>query len=351
MKRTRMSWKQILCILLAIIFVTQLVPAPVLAEMVSDTNVSDAQELKLSADTVRKSSPNSSSPSNGNIFCGRYSESSYGVCEMGIQVETLPTVPKNCVVVNAQMSVAFPGLFANYGSAAVNDPNRNITISAYRLKNTSSNFLGLTWNGVYGSGGLGRDSTVLDYKKLNYSNLGGFVSWDVTPAAKEWYNSSNRKGALIFVSENEDSQEVYASFVGHRWYDNSPYFIVNYRNTVGIEDYYTYQTVSAARAGTVHISDYSSNITLINTDVSYSTEAISAEVSHVYNTAYANPNYMLSVAVTREEHQKFTKAWRNAFAYGTDYSKVTKAELWMASKEIYKDYPELLEAARRTIYH
>lgn len=52
MKRTRMSWKQILCILLAIIFVTQLVPAPVLAEMVSDTNVSDAQELKLSADTV-----------------------------------------------------------------------------------------------------------------------------------------------------------------------------------------------------------------------------------------------------------------------------------------------------------
>lgn len=52
MRRTRMSWKQILCILLAIIFVTQLVPAPVLAEMVSDTTVSDAQELKLSADTV-----------------------------------------------------------------------------------------------------------------------------------------------------------------------------------------------------------------------------------------------------------------------------------------------------------
>ena len=240
---------------------------------------------------LRKSSPNSSSPSNGNIFCGRYSESSYGVCEMGIQVETLPTVPKNCVIVNAQMSVAFPGLFANYGSAAVNDPNRNITISAYRLKNTSSNFLGLTWNGVYGSGGLGKDSTVLDYKKLTEAELGGFVSWDVTPAAKEWYNSSNRKGALIFVSENEDSQEVYASFVGHRWYDNSPYFIVAYRNTVGVEDYYTYQTVSAARAGTVHISDYSSNITLINTDVSYSTEAISADISHVYNTAYANQHF------------------------------------------------------------
>ena len=52
MRRTRMSWKQILCILLALIFVTQLVPAPVLAEMVSDTTVSDAQELKLSSDTV-----------------------------------------------------------------------------------------------------------------------------------------------------------------------------------------------------------------------------------------------------------------------------------------------------------
>lgn len=52
MKRKSLSWKQILCILLALIFVTQLVPAPVLAEMVSDKTASDVQELKLSADTV-----------------------------------------------------------------------------------------------------------------------------------------------------------------------------------------------------------------------------------------------------------------------------------------------------------
>lgn len=52
MRKKSLSWKQILCVLLAIIFVTQLVPAPVLAEMVSDTTVSDVQELKLSADTV-----------------------------------------------------------------------------------------------------------------------------------------------------------------------------------------------------------------------------------------------------------------------------------------------------------
>ena len=63
-----------------------------------------------------------------------------------------------------------------------------------------------------------------------------------------------------------------------------------------------------------------------------------------------NPNYMLSVAVTKEEHKVFTKAWRDAFAYGIDYSKITKAELWDAAQEIYEGYPELLEAARRTIY-
>ncbi|MBP3484357.1 MAG: hypothetical protein J6K00_04590, partial [Oscillospiraceae bacterium] len=237
---------------------------------------------------LRKNSPNSASASDGSIFCGKNGSSNYGVCQMGIQVETLPTVPKNCVIVNAQMMVAYVGLFSNGSSSS---SSRQITVSAYKLNNVSSDFLNLTWNGVYGSGGLGRNATVLDYQKLSDSNLGGFVSWDVTPAAHEWYKSTSKKGALIFVSENEASQGFYASFVGHRWYDNSPYFIVNYRNTVGIEDYYTYQTASAARAGTVYIGDCSNQLTLVNTDVSYGTEAVSAEVSHVYNTAYANQHF------------------------------------------------------------
>ena len=51
-----------------------------------------------------------------------------------------------------------------YGSTT---PTREMLISAYKLNNVSSNIINLTWNRVYGSGGLGRNSRVLDYQKVN----------------------------------------------------------------------------------------------------------------------------------------------------------------------------------------
>ena len=59
---------------------------------------------------------------------------------------------------------------------------------------------------------------------------------------------------------------------------------------------------------------------------------------------------MLSVAVTIEEHRAFTKAWREIYQYGMDYSKITVDMLWKSAKKIYKDYPELLEAAKKILY-
>ena len=236
---------------------------------------------------LRKNSPNSKTPSDGGIICGRNASSNYGVCQTAIQVETLPAIPKNCVMVSAQMAIAHAGQF-KYGSTT---PTREMLISAYKLNNVSSNILNLTWNGVYGSGGLGRDSTVLDYQKVSDDTLNTYVSWDVTTAAKSWYSSAEKKGAMILVSQNEDSQPLWASFIGHLNYSNSPYFIVNYRNTVGLEDYYTYQTVSAARGGMVYIGDYSSQLTLVNTAASYNTEAVSTDLNLVYNTAYAGSNF------------------------------------------------------------
>ena len=63
-----------------------------------------------------------------------------------------------------------------------------------------------------------------------------------------------------------------------------------------------------------------------------------------------NANDMLSVAVTAAEHQKFTNAWRSVFKYGTNYSVLTKNDIWKAAQEIYKDFPELLQAARKTLF-
>lgn len=63
-----------------------------------------------------------------------------------------------------------------------------------------------------------------------------------------------------------------------------------------------------------------------------------------------NLNKMLSVAVTAAEHQKFTNAWRELFKYGMDYSNITIDDLWEAAQKIYKNYPEILKAAKKILY-
>ena len=44
-------------------------------------------------------------------------------------------------------------------------------------------------------------------------------------------------------------------------------------------------------------------------------------------------------------HKTITKNWREAFRYGTDYSKITKKEMKSAINEVYKEMPELRKIA------
>jgi hypothetical protein len=60
---------------------------------------------------------------------------------------------------------------------------------------------------------------------------------------------------------------------------------------------------------------------------------------------------MLSVALTPEEHLSFTNQWRQLLGYAGENNPVgtltaTKEQIWTAAQTIYREYPELLEAAR-----
>ena len=61
-------------------------------------------------------------------------------------------------------------------------------------------------------------------------------------------------------------------------------------------------------------------------------------------------NSILSVALTPAEHQKFTNAWRQVFKYGMDYRTLSIDDIWKAAQEIYKDYPDLLDAAHKILF-
>jgi hypothetical protein len=57
---------------------------------------------------------------------------------------------------------------------------------------------------------------------------------------------------------------------------------------------------------------------------------------------------MLSIALTKSDHRVYTNAWREAIGYKTGPH--TPQEIWVAAQKIYIDRPDLLEAARKTIF-
>jgi hypothetical protein len=59
---------------------------------------------------------------------------------------------------------------------------------------------------------------------------------------------------------------------------------------------------------------------------------------------------MPSVVVTPTEHQVFTNAWRTNIPYGTIYDNLSKDYIFGVAQKVYKDYPALLDAARKTIF-
>jgi hypothetical protein len=50
---------------------------------------------------------------------------------------------------------------------------------------------------------------------------------------------------------------------------------------------------------------------------------------------------MLSMVLTKTEHQVFTNKWRQLIPYGT--KKTSKKESMNAARKVYKDYPEILD--------
>ena len=86
------------------------------------------------------------------------------------------------------------------------------------------------------------------------------------------------------------------------------------------------------------------------------TKGKNLEVHHIIEKRFLNlcnpekSNDFLSVALTHEEHKIFTAKWRELFEYGKDYTTLTQDKLFEMAQNVYMDYPELLDAARKTIY-
>ncbi len=63
-----------------------------------------------------------------------------------------------------------------------------------------------------------------------------------------------------------------------------------------------------------------------------------------------NPGQMPSVALTPQEHQIFTNLWQSYIGRGGDYTLLSIDDIWFAAQQVYAGHPDLLEAARQTLF-
>ncbi|HPG58609.1 MAG TPA: DNRLRE domain-containing protein, partial [Candidatus Wallbacteria bacterium] len=180
-------------------------------------------------------------------------------------------------------------------------------------KMTSSwNLNTVTWNTLWQSDwNAGFDPKVVDYQVMDpaddtdpiyykYSSRTSSYRYcmpskkdylfDMTSIAMGWYNGEANNGVLLKYANEQASSDGWAREMFF-WATNAiygdlndfPAFVLTYRNTIGLEDYWTYHSQSAGRAGSGHVNDYTGNLVFVHNDAATPGGLMPAGLSHVYN--------------------------------------------------------------------
>ena len=195
----------------------------------------------------------------------------HGKMEGYFKISSKPSLDPGCTVVNAAITMKLWDYIPRWNSSAVS------TLSMHQVTEARSGtdwLSQLTWSNKpeYGP--------AMDYVKTDGSQIGNNLSWDITRAAKEWYEGNGTDYGLVITSDQTASTQYRAWFQ----YTDHAVMSVTYRNTTGTESYYTYQTQSAVRAGAGYVGDYSSELTVIKDDLSFSNTAMPFGFNHVFNS-------------------------------------------------------------------
>lgn len=223
------------------------------------------------------------------MHCGYSKNESLKTCVVYMQVMKLPTIPEGCAPISVSVGLGQLGLYDSNDTNLTN-PNvksGKITIAAHPSKALLDNISELT--SVFTI--INTDKTVLDFQRLTGDTVGKYVYWDITAEAMDWFTNNNIDSGIILRPTNGENELRLAVLGGSGDAGALPYFVVSYRNIVGIEDYYTYQEASAGRAGEIYVSDFTTQLTAVHEDLTYSSEVTPFVLNHVYNSALANQQF------------------------------------------------------------
>lgn len=153
--------------------------------------------------------------------------------------------------------------------------------------------------GTYWSNQPGFDPPITDYsivKGGNYSFTASdnkvytYDSYNLTSLVSKWHRGDATNNGIILKLHNESEalssdKEVYYFSKNSLYYKYISKFVeITYRNTTGLEDYWSYTTQSLGRYGTGYVNNYNGNLVYVHNDVSFASLINGFTLSHVYNS-------------------------------------------------------------------
>ena len=237
---------------------------------------------------VAKGLPNQNRYSDPMMMVGRESTDA-DICQ-GLIKFALPKINRGDVVIDAQL------LSKQVLMDAYSDTTPDTAIEVHAITE-SWNKNTVTWNNK-----PAYESAVADFEILKASEKNSGAKdrqWNVTSIVKRWYeNPSFANNGFLLRSSNENKESyndscIYMWVYGEKYAQSTAYpmLYITYRSNKGLESYWSYTDISAGRAGTASICEFSGNLVFTHSDVTTAGSRAPASISHVFNNYMAADSF------------------------------------------------------------
>lgn len=254
-----------------------------------------ANQSNMMATEIYSGNANKNYGSSDKMYVGGYvSGSQLYECRALVKFD-LPAVSSeygNMQIVNAQLKLT---------NSSTGTPNDISAINMYQVTESWSENT-VTWNT--------RPQTSSIVKEVRPGQSGaGESKFDLTALAIAWAKDSTTNHGVAFAAIGGDT---YANAV--QWYTedaattaNRPAVTISYRECVGLEDYWTYTSMSVGRGASASVNNATGALTVVIPDCGIDGNRMPVSISHVHNSSYSKVatyggkfrlNYQMSVTAT-----------------------------------------------------
>ena len=258
-----------------------------------DPTLKDYSYFTMSDTYINSGSPDDTFTSNAYLYLGNRSNQTQYVLMMLQSINGLP--------VGSKITKLTLELYLNKKSIS-----KDRKLYARRVTSTHNTLAGISWNT-----GVTASDEIYDYTTVGVNDTENTYTLDLTQMYYDWERTGDSK--IVHISLESNTSREYVVVSSEEFSSSTkPKFTVEYINTLGIEDYFSYSTHSVGDAGSTHINLNTGNVILGFTDTVSDNTALSVSVGHVYNSALASDNYTVkrvSDEVNYFSNMKFGKGF------------------------------------------